>query len=346
MQARLEERKARVLRAVVQDYIRTAEPVGSGTIVRRYRLGVSPATVRNEMASLEDLGYLVQPHTSAGRIPTDSGYRFYVDALPTRITLSEANRQAISEFFGEMPPDVDSLLQETASLLSRITGYAALAGCPVASESRVLRSELVLMGTALLLLVVTDTGRVDKRVIAVDEVPDANVVQRVSEVIADGLAGLSYEEAAVRAEALTEGGRSKDRSLLGDVAWALRRLRVEADAEHLHTGGVANIADERSFRRMETLRSMMQALEERATAIRLLQPRPGDTGEVAVRIGRENPLRAMREASVVVARYRAGGRPLGAIAIVGPTRMEYGTAISSARVVARRLSDLLGGLAG
>lgn len=346
MQARLEERKARVLRAVVQDHIRTAEPVGSGSIVRRYRLGVSPATVRNEMASLEDLGYLAQPHTSAGRIPTDSGYRFYVDALPSRITLAEAHRRAISEFFGEMPPDVDSLLQETASLLSRITGYAALTGSPVASQSRVLRAELMLMGTALLLLVVADTGRVDKRVIPAEASPDAKSVQRVSDVIGEGLAGLSYEEAAARAEALATGGSPRDRGLLHDVGGALRRLRVEADAEHLHTGGVANIADERSFRRMESLRNMMQALEERATAIRLLQPRPGDTGDVAVRIGRENPLRAMREASVVVARYRVGSRPLGAIAIVGPTRMEYGTAISSARVVARRLSDLLGGLAG
>lgn len=347
MRVRLEARKGAVLRAVVRDYIRTAEPVGSGAIVRRYRLGVSAATVRNDMAWLEDLGYLVQPHTSAGRIPTDSGYRYFVDALPPRMTLSQHQRRAIAAFFGDVPPDVDELLHGTASLLSRVTGYAAVTVSPEAAESRVLRAELVQMGSALLLLVVTDTGRVDKRVVGMDAEPDPRLVQRVSDAIAEGLGGMSYEEAAEHAAFLAAGSPPDARDLLAAVADALERLHLEADADHVYTGGVANMADERSFQRMETLRTMMEALEERATALRLLRPEPGEaTHDVAVRIGTENPLRAMREASVVVARYRAGRRPVGAIAVIGPTRMDYGGTISFARAVVRRLSDLLGGLAG
>jgi heat-inducible transcriptional repressor len=158
---------------------------------------------------------------------------------------------------------------------------------------------------------------------------------------------MSYEEAADHTAFLAAGAPPDERGLLEAVVDALRRLHVEADADHVYMGGVANIADERSFQRIETLRMMMEALEERGTALRLLRPEPGDPiKDVAVRIGAENPLRAMREASVVVARYRAGRRPVGAVAVIGPTRMEYGKTISTARAVVRRLSDLLGGLGG
>ncbi len=140
--AALDRRKASVLRAVVTDYIRTAEPVGSGAIAHRYPFGVSPATIRNELAALEEMGYLSHPHTSAGRIPTDLGYRFYVDTLPRRPTLSETQRRAIASFFGQLQPDVEEMLRRTASLLSRVTRYAAIAVAPPPAATTVARARI------------------------------------------------------------------------------------------------------------------------------------------------------------------------------------------------------------
>lgn len=347
MKVEIGKRKATVLHAVVRDYIRTAQPVGSGTIVRRYRLGVSPATVRNEMAALEEMGYLAQPHTSAGRIPTDLGYRFYVDTLPSDIILPPPHRRAISDFFGAPPDDVDALLYGTASFLSRLTGYAALVLSPQTAQSRILRAELVPLGSAVLLLVVSDTGRVDKRVLEIGDGLSEATVRRASDRLVRALEGLSYGGAAEAAAALAREATDEERALLLEVSAALARLRDDPEAEHVFVGGVANIADERAFERRDTLQQLVEALEERRTALALLRRVPGEeVRDVRVRIGHENPLRAMSEASVVVSWYRAAGRPAGSVAIVGPTRMQYARVIATARLVARRLSDLVGGLAG
>lgn len=341
----IDDRQASVLRAVVTDHIRTAEPVGSGRIARRYRLGVSSATIRHEMALLEEMGYLSQPHTSAGRIPTDHGYRFYVDHLPRRGALGTVARKEILSFFGAGGHDVDELLHGTASLLSKLTGYAAITLPPSAEASRVVRAELVPMGTAVMLLVVGDTGRVDKRVLDVGEDPEERIVRRASELLSGRLAGLSYEEAGDRAAALAREIAREERRLVAEVAEEIRRL-PQADADHVHIGGMANIADEGSFERRETLARLVEALEERATVLDLLAAASEAMGEVIVRIGHENTLRALTEASVVVARFGAGERPAGAVAVVGPTRMEYARAMSTAGAVAGRLSDVLTALAG
>jgi heat-inducible transcriptional repressor len=339
------ERKATVLQAVVQDYIRTGEPVGSGSIARRYRLGVSPATIRSEMAALEEMGFLAQPHTSAGRIPTDHGYRFYVDHLPRRLTLSRGIGRQIASFYADPVPDVDDLLQGTAALLSRLTGYAAVALTPRLSRSRVLRAELVPVGSSVMLLVVSDTGRVDKRVLDLGAEPAAEIVERASQLLSERLTGLSYDEASRRAASLARQIAEEERRLVRDVAAALAELR-DPQAEHVYVGGVANIADEDAFQRRETLRELVETLEERSAVLEVLEAALDALGDVSVRIGRENSLRALAEASLVVAWYEAQERPAGAIAVVGPTRMAYPRAISTAQAVAGRLSELMSGFAG
>lgn len=342
----LEQRKASVLRAVVGDYIRSGEPVGSGRIARRYRLGVSSATIRNEMAALEEMGFLAQPHTSAGRIPTDRGYRFYVDHLPRHTVLGTTTRREIRSFFGTGGAHgLEEVVHGTASLLSKLTGYAAIALPPGPSGSRVLRAELVAVGTAVMLLVVGDTGRVDKRMLDLGVEPDEAIVRRASELLYGRLAGLTYEEAAERAAGLAREIAREERRLMIEVAEEIRRL-PDAEDEPVFVGGVANIAGEGTFERRDALRRLVEALEERATVLDLLAAASEAMGEVVVQIGHENPVRALSEASVVVAWYGTEDRPAGAVAVVGPTRMEYARTMSAAEAVAGRLSDLVTALAG
>ena len=335
----LDPRKSSVLRAVVTDYIRTAEPVGSGAIARRYRLGVSPATIRSELAALEEMGYLSHPHTSAGRIPTDLGYRFYVDALPRRPTLSETQRRAIASFFGELQPDVEEVLRRTASLLSRVTRYAAIAVAPVPGATMVARADLAEVGGGWLLLVVGGTGRVDKRVLDLPRALDAAAVRSAGRALGEAVEGRSFADARSRVERLAASAGA-DRPVFEAVARALRDLEERETPDHVFVGGAANIAGEEAFERRETVRRLFEALEQQEALHRFLR-QVAREGDVAVRIGREHPLAAMREASTVVAPYRAGGRPAGTVAVIGPTRMAYATAISVVDTVARRLSRLI-----
>lgn len=342
MISKLEERKARILRAVVRDYIRTAEPVGSGAIVRRYRLGVSPATVRHEMSVLEELGFLVQPHTSAGRIPTDRGYRYFVDTLPPRLPLPAVLRRGITDFFGDPLGDVEVALSGATQLLSRLTGHAAIAIPPRPADGVVTHVELVAVGSAILLLVVSDTGRVHKRVLELAVLPAAPIVESVSGRLAHSLSGRSYPVVRRLVSAMAAEAGEEERALLASVSEAFDDFELEP--EQVFLGGVANIAGEAAFEHRETLRRLVETLEERTEVLRLL--RSGEIGEglLLVRIGHENPLRALSEASVVLARYRIGERIVGTVAVIGPTRMEYPAVMSTARAVAGRLSDFLGQL--
>src|SRR6266508_4174897 len=181
----LSERKAAILRALVRLYIRTGEPVGSEALAASAGLEVSSATIRNELASLEEMGYLTQPHTSAGRAPTDLAYRSYVDMLPARPRLRESERKAIVHFFDEALADVDDILRDTTHLLSRLTRYASLALAPSQKETSIARTELVHLGTATLLLVVFDTGQVDKRLIDVPAEATEEEIDGISRAMTD-----------------------------------------------------------------------------------------------------------------------------------------------------------------
>lgn len=236
-----------MLRAVVGDYIRSGDPVGSASLASRHRLGVSPATIRNDMAALEDLGFLRQPHTSSGRIPTDRGYRAYVDALPSAQAPPVRWRESIDRYFGQPPPDPEEVIRGAALLLSQMTRYGAVAQPPRSTH-------VVVMGTA-------------------------------------------------------------------------------------------NIVSEETFERRETVRGLLEVLEEERDVLELLRRLVAESG-VVVRIGTENPISALSEASIVVAPYGVRDRTLGAIAVLGPTRMHYRESISTVRSVAERVGRAIERLAG
>jgi len=330
-------RKQAVLRAVVEEYVRTGEPVGSETVSERGNLGVSSATIRNEMAALEELGYLTHPHTSAGRAPTDIGYRRYVDMLPPG-RLREAQRRTIADFFQQTAVDMEEVLLGATRLLSTLTQYAGLAAPSSSTEDRIARAELIELGPTLMILLVGEHGRVYK---AFADRPDG-ATHEAAEAASSRIAsftGLSLGEAAERARALSGNAPPDERDLLRLVAEAVEDVRLRSEEAHVLVGGVGNLAAEVVTWRLDTVRRLLEAIERESEMLTLLK-RASVADDLSVTIGGEHPSTGEWDAAIVAAPYRAGETPVGSIGIVGPTRMDYLTAMTTVRAVARRLSEL------
>ena len=334
----LGSRKISVLRAVIEEYVRTGEPVGSETIAEHAGLGVSSATIRNEMSALEELGYLSHPHTSAGRIPTDTGYRRYVDTLPPGGRMRDAQRRAIAGFFAETMLDLEEVLKGTTQLLSRVTQYAGLAVPPSGSDEAILRTELIEVGHALMFLVVGQRGRVDKTLVDRPEDMDAKALASLERRLADRFRGRSVAEARAAALKAAAEAQGTERELLVAAADVFGDLQIGAGTHHVLIGGVANLADEAAHWRRETVRRLFEALEHESEMLELL--RDVTTEDVNVTIGAEHPHTGEWEASIVSAPFRAGSTALGTVGVVGPTAMDYVSVMASVRAVARRLSEL------
>ena len=332
----LSPRKAAILTALVEQYIRSGEPVGSEAVAAASALGVSSATIRHELSALEEMGYLTQPHTSAGRAPTDLAYRYYVNLLPSTPRLRTAERRAIVHFFDEALADVDEMLRGTTQLLSRLTRYASLALAPSPTETKIARAELVNLGTATLLLVVFETGQVEKQLLELTGVSDKEI-ENVSRTVIEAFRGRTLGTARTTSRERAKVATGGERTVLNRVVEALESIGHAGETAHIFLGGVANIAAEEAFERRETLRRIYQALERESAILRLLRE-AALAPPVSVMIGHENPLPEMWEATVVAAPFVAGGGARGTIGVVGPTRMDYIAAIAAVREVARRLS--------
>ena len=333
----LSTRKATVLHAIVEAYVATGEPVGSETVAEHAGLGVSSATIRNEMAALEEQGFLSHPHTSAGRIPTDAGYRHYVDALPAPTRLRDAQRRQIAAHFAEAILDLEEVLKGSVHLLSRLTQYAGLAVPPGPSDEQLVRLEVIDMGPTLLVLAVGQHGRVDKQIVDRPEHIDAPAVERAAQRL-DGMRGKTYldAQASLLQVAATEPSGAHDVLL---IAADVLRLATQGDrAGHVVVGGVANLADDAQAWRRDTLRRLFETLEREQDLLRVLQEvAPAD--DVRVTIGQEHPSTGEWGASIVAAPFKAGDATVGTIGIVGPTRMDYLSAMTAVRAVANRLTE-------
>lgn len=332
-------RKSAVLHAVVEEYVHSGEPVGSETIAERAGLGVSSATIRHEMAALEELGYLSHPHTSAGRIPTDIGYRHYVDSLPAGGRLRDAQRRAIAGYFAEAILDLEEVLKGSVQLLSRLTQYAGLAIPPSAAEEPIVRLELIDMGPTMMVLAIGQHGRVDKRIFDRPEDMDQRAVERMEARLVS-LRGLTYSAAHARLLRLAAEDARDQRDLLLQVAETLRAAHQGEGSGHVVVGGVSNLADEAQAWRRETLRLLFETLDREQEMMHVLQDVSGGPKELAVTIGHEHPSTGEWDASIITAPFHAGDAKLGTIGVVGPTRMDYISAMASVRAVARRLSEL------
>ncbi|MGQ0479924.1 MAG: heat-inducible transcriptional repressor HrcA [Pseudonocardia sp.] len=334
-----DERRFAVLRAIVADYVATQEPVGSKAIVERHNLGVSSATVRNDMAALEDDGYIAQPHTSAGRIPTDKGYRRFVDKLHQVKPLSGAERKAIQSFLAGAL-DLDDVLRRSVRLLAQLTRQVAVVQYPTLTRSTVRHLELIALTPARLMLVlITDSGRVDQRMVDLGEVLSDESVGRIRAMLNTAMVGRRLVEASVLVAELPETAPSDLRGPVTTLAMVLIDALVEHPEERLVLGGTANLT--RNVADFPgSLRQVLEALEEQVVVLKLLASAHAP-GTVRVSIGEENEAEEMRSTSVVSIGYGPGEMLLGGMGVVGPTRMDYPGTIAAVHAVARYVGEIL-----
>jgi heat-inducible transcriptional repressor len=329
-----------VLRVIVQDYVASREPVGSKSIVERHSFGVSAATIRNDMALLEEEQLIAAPHTSSGRVPTDKGYRLFVDHLAEARPLSAAQRTAIETFLGQSV-DVDDVLSRTVRLLSQLTNQVALVQYPSVARSKIRHIELVsLAPRRLLSVLITDSGAVEQRVIELPEELDDTAIAEVRGAINGAAAGLSLIDAAARLRELPDHLADRTRALVAPVAGALLDQIAANRQDKLVMAGAANLA------RTETdfpgsITPVLEAIEEQVVLLRLFDEMALDQHGVAVSIGRENPVVGLTETSVMSSTYSSGS-DLARVGLLGPLRMDYSGNMAAVRAVARYLSRLLG----
>jgi heat-inducible transcriptional repressor len=337
--AQLDNRKSIILKAVVTDYVKTAQPVGSEYLARRHALGIKPATIRNELAEMAEMGYLRQPHTSAGRIPSDLGYRFYVDKLmePSYISAGQA-RRAESDL-GSQWTEMDEIIYQSCRVLAGLTHYASLATQPSMEETTVRLVNLSRLAPDRLLLVVAlSNGGVEHAILeVVERLTDGDAV-RLSNALSAHLVGKALRELSAPEQDVPNDVPSPEayqaaRARIGEMARA-------AENSDVFIEGTSNILKQPEFKDVNRLEHLLAALQEKKSLLRLLSKALLGPGATVI-IGSENPNPAMRDASLVTARYSIGGRVCGTIGVVGPTRMDYRHSVAAVNLIASLLSDLL-----
>ncbi len=337
----MNDRRRRVLSALVEEYIASAQPVGSKNLVDRYDLGCSPATVRNELSILEETGYVFQPHVSAGRMPTDSGYRSFVDELTGAIDgITQAEAEELAAEYFATAAEIDDLMKHTSVMLSQLTHYVAVVLAPTISLARIRRLDLLSMGAQRAVFVlITEQGQVVNRHI---KLPSEATPERIAEVehaLNASLQGKRADQIRVLRDALSSpDGGSVDTlmtTLLDEVLDALQ----EADRDRLHHVGMPDLLTLPEFTDSEQVRPLVGLLEDGLAMLETLHD-VMQSGGVTVRIGSENTASELGNLSLVATKYGTGNAD-GIVGVIGPTRMDYNRAITAVRCVADGLSETL-----
>ncbi|HEX2240080.1 MAG TPA: heat-inducible transcriptional repressor HrcA [Actinomycetota bacterium] len=337
----LDDRKAAILRAIVSHYVSSGQPVGSKTLVDRYRLGVSSATVRNEMSALEDQGFIYQPHTSAGRVPTDAGYRYFVDTWARDARLPAGTALQVRRFFGEPRWELEDALRNTAELLSSLTESAAVVFAPALEQSTVRHVELVSLAPGrAMLVVVSDAGRVFNHPLRVAETIDDVQLEHAADMLNRLILGHPLDKAAATIASSIDHFPLELREAVATVASALTEEFAQRDTERVFLEGASNIVDEHKFADLETVRQVIGALEHRRLLLEVLADAVAEQS-LSVRIGSENDAEVMQNCAVITAPYGSEESVIGSLGVVGPTRMDYRRTIPAVYEVASNLGRML-----
>jgi heat-inducible transcriptional repressor len=339
----LDSRKVRILEAIVHDYVTTTKPVGSERLIEIYQLGCKSATVRNEMAEMAEMGYLVQPHTSSGRIPTDRGYRYYVDELMNPPGALKADEAATAKKQSRgAHTEIEEILQQTCRILSEITSYTSIATDPSSSSTSLRRIYLSAASPRhILLVVLLSTGHVEHRLVETDTVPGENTLLLLA----------NYINTQVGDRDLDDIGRMGG---LGDIpadlhtygstitkVWPILKQAALAFAERkVYLEGTNRLLHQPEFHDIQRLENLLSALQQRTTLYQMLSRSLHDFS-TTITIGAENKLPAMQACSIITTSYRIGQRPAGYLGVVGPTRMNYDRAVAAVGLMAHNLSQML-----
>lgn len=336
----LDERKKKILQTIVNDYVSTAEPVGSRTLARKYGLGLSPATIRNEMADLEVLGYLAQPHTSAGRIPSPQGYRFYVDCLlePPRISAHEVN--LITNWYQTRVRSIEEVFQETAKIISRMTRNITLVTAPQLSQSTFKYLQfLPLDDRRAIVIIVTDAGFVENKVIDIPQGTSFHDLQQIAAGINRRLGGLGFDRIKQSLLREIKDDLLADPALFEAALTILRQALAVDKSERVYLGGTTQLLNQPEFRDVDKIRGLLNMLEEEKLLADIIHMNDGEG--VVVTIGEENKFSGIQDCSMVQATYRIEGQVIGTLAVLGPTRMEYGKIMAVLEFMHRHLGEML-----
>lgn len=336
----MDERKKKVLQAIIKDYIATAEPVGSRTIARKYDLRVSPATIRNEMADLEELGYIEQPHTSAGRIPSQLGYRYYVDCLMERESINQEEEEYIKYKFRQKMEAIEEVIKQASDVLSEMTSYTALVLGPQWGKKTFQQIKLLPLspGTALMVTVI-NARLVQHYLLEVPASITQSDLERISAILNNKLQGFVLEQ--IKRETLAEIYQelASYRSVVANVLGMLEQLACSNLTEKVYLGGTLNIFNQPEFKDVEKLKSLLAVLEKESLLKDLLQNKSQEG--LTISIGGENKYEGISDCSLITTTYQVEGEVVGTIGILGPTRMAYPKAVTLVECVTRNLSEVL-----
>ncbi len=338
----ISERQREVLRIVIQEFVQTAQPVGSACIVGRYDLGVSPATIRNDLAALERMGLLTHPHTSAGRVPTDLGYRFFVHYLLANLELTPEEQALIRRQFHHVPAEVDQWLRMSASVLARTSQSAAVATAPRTIRCTFKHVELVhIQGTKVLLVLVLQEGAVKQQLLDLDQPMEQNELSRISNELNDHLAGLDSGNIAGRVARLTPFAQQ-----VAELAVAAMRRIEQHEGGLIFRDGLAEVLSAPEFAESENARRVVRVLEEPGLIEQIAEELPG-SDTVHVMISGDGRYAELRDVSLVLSRYGVSDRVSGLLGVVGPVRMRYGRTIGAVRfvsdIISEKLEEMYGG---
>lgn len=335
----MDARKFRILQAIIDDYILTAIPVGSRTISKKYEMGLSSATIRNEMSDLEELGYLDQPHVSAGRIPSAKAYRLYVDQLLQNGSIRTGDDADVRAYFTNRAQQMEDVISRAAQVLSGLTHYTSLVMSPKGAELRIRTLQLVPVSSqSALLVIVTDGGIMRDSVIRVGNDMDSDALYAVSRMLTERLSGHTLSEALTLIKE-TERDMQAERQVLSGVAEFLDAVDSEGGKAKLTLGGASNILNFPEYSDVEKARCFLSVLETKDKLLKLME----NHGEMAftVRIGPETGIPELEDCSLVTATYRLSDNTHGTIGVIGPTRMQYGRVLSVLSAMGKQLTDLL-----
>lgn len=336
----VDERKQRILEALILDYIATGDPVGSRTIARKYKLGVSSATIRNEMADLEELGFIEQPYTSAGRIPSEQGYRYYVDCLMELKPLADSIKRYVQDVLVDRIRETEALIQLTSKLLSQLTNYTAIIMAPNYGKNILRHVQLLsLENNRIVLVIVLDNGHVEHRTLDFPTQFEEKDLQTLSYILNRHLRGLSLEQwkAGIFQEIYNELDYQK--RFLNQVIELLENVMSVEHESKVYLGGTLNILNQPEFRNVEKVKELFELLEEERVLKEVLST--GPSVGLTVRIGSENPYEGMKNCSLITAAYEVDGNPIGTLGVLGPTRMEYSKSVSMVEFFTTVLADAL-----